>query len=368
MVNTKAIHTLNARGNIFLEIVRDQFNLKPEHMLREIQGLRQMVEDALALKGLKYENLKTALVPGRKRKEVALVFDTNRIKSSWYGYKVFERIIPLFDKSSNNSVLVTDYSDRGAGQDKMHEAMCSAVQLARDVDWKHSSQFYIVYINNLTPAMIRKFDDGLRGWKSYVGYADTTFASVFKFLISMMAVNLFVKVGRVILQGHEDDVPNEEDCNMCGYPFEKSGYTCRSIQGLLEGTMLSYKIERPVLKGFEVDTEMSLNAVNANPLSLRDFSVEVEDAKLAYLKSNKAGSMENAGLQHMGSRELAQLIRDRVSASYIYNLAYDDALDITKFNVIIEIPPSPKSASPTRLLAALEYQPRRKTLRLITLY
>lgn len=368
MAETKPIYTLNARGNIFLEVVRDQFKLPPELMVRQIQGLRQLVVDALALKGLKYEDLKTALIPDRKRREIALIFDTLAIKSDWYGRSVFERLIPLFDKRSNHSVLVTDYSDRGAGQQVMYDAMTEAVEFRRDVDWKHSSQFYIVYINNLTPAMIQRFDEGLRGWKGYVGIADTTYASVFKFLISMMAVNVFVKVGRVILQGHEDDVPNDEDCNMCGYPFEKSGYTCRSIQSILKGTMLSYKIERPVMEGFEVDTEMSLNAVSTTPLPLRDFTVEVEEAKIGYLSSEKAGSLEKAGLRHITSDRLAALIKERISASYIYNMAYDETRDVTKFNVIIEVPPVSKGSSPTRLLAALEYQPERKNLRLITLY
>lgn len=154
MSETKPIYTLNARGNIFLEVMRDHFRIGPERMLREIQGLRQMVVDALAIKGLKYETLKSALVPDRTRREVALVFDTKAIKSNSYGYKVAERLIPLFDKKSKHSVLVTDYSDRGAGQHVMHQAMVETVKLARDVDWEHSSQFYIVYINNLTPAMV----------------------------------------------------------------------------------------------------------------------------------------------------------------------------------------------------------------------
>ena len=368
MTEAKSIHTLNARGNILLEVTRDQFNLQPDRMLTEIQALRQMVERALALKGLKYESLKTALVPDRKRSEIALVFDTVKIESNSYGYKVFENLIPLFDKTSNHSVLVTDYSDRGAGQDTMQAAMAEAVKLRRDVNWKHSSQFYIVYINNLTQTMIERIDGGLTTWDAYVGYADTTYASRFKLLISTMAVNLCVKVGKVILQGYEDDVPNEEDSNMCGYPFEANGYTCRSIQSILEGTLLSYKIERPVIKGFEVDTEMSLNAVSSMPLSLDDFTVEVDEAKLGYLITAKSGSLTKAGLQAIDSRKLAQLIKERIALNYIYNMSFDSVHNTTKFNIILEIPPVAHSSKPTRLLASLEYQPACKNLRLITFY
>jgi hypothetical protein len=368
MTETKPIYTLNARGNVFLEVRRDHFKLRPGQMLREIQGLRQMVTDALALKGLKYEDFKSALVPDQKRREIALVFDTEAIESHRYVYKVAERLIPLFDKKSKHSVLVTDYSDDGAGQEVMYEALIETVKLARDLNWKHSSLLYIVYINNLTPTMIERFDGGLRGWPAYVGYVDTTYASLFKLLISMMAVNVFVKVGTVILQGHEDDVPNTEDSNMCGYPFAQNGYACRSIQSILEGTMLSYKIERPVLPGFEVDTEMALNAVSETPLPLNDFDIEVKDARLTYLRSEKGGPLERAELQQLSANQLAALIKSKVSSSYIYNMVYNPTYDVTKFNVIIEVPPARADGSPTRLLAALKYEPQRKNLELLTLY
>jgi hypothetical protein len=368
MMETKPIYTLNARGNIFLEVTRDHFKLRPDQMLRQIQGLRQLVVEALATKGLRYEDLKSALVPDQKRQEIALVFDTRAIERGWYGYEVAKRLIPLFDRKSKHSVLVTDYSDDGAGQDVMREAMIEAVKFARAVEWKHSSLFYIVYINNLTPGMIQRLNDGMRDWQAYVGYADTTYQSVFKLIVSMMAVNVFIKSGTVILQGHEDDVPNSEDCNTCGYPFEENGYTCRSIQSILEGTMLSYKIERPVLPGFEVDTEMALNAVSETPLPLDDFRVELTEARLGYLRSEKSSSMKRANLEHLSTDDLAALIKSKVSSSYIYNMVYDSQYDVTKFNVILEVPPARELVSPTRLLAALKYLPQRKTLELITLY
>jgi len=368
MGETKPVYTLNARGNIFLEVMAQQFNLSTAQMRTEIQGLREMVVDALALKGLKYEDFKTALTPDQKRREVALVFDTQKIDSSWYGHEVWNRLIPLLDKKSKHSILVTDYSDRGAGQETMFDAMNSAVVFARDVNWKHSSQFYIVYITNVSDATIAHFDEGLRDWEAYVGFADTTFSSVFKLLLSMMAVNVCVKIGNVILQGHEDDVPNDEDCNMCGYPFEENGFVCRSIQSILEGTMLSFKIERPVIPGFEIDTHMSLNAVSEQPLPLDDFTVEVTEARLGYLRTAKAGSMERAGLQNMSAGELAEAIKDKIAGSYIYNMVHVAEYDVTKFNIIIEVPPFAPDGKPTRLLAALKYIPTRKTLELITLF
>lgn len=361
---SKPIHTLNARGNILLEVLRDEFKLSPQIMHREIQGMLRVVETVLADKGICYGDLKTALVPDRKRKEIALVFDTTKIDDSWYGLEVFKQYMPIFDKGSSHSVLVGDYG--GGSEGRLYEALNQAVQLVRPTEWHHSTQYYIIYINNLSPEMFERFASELIEYAPYVGYADTSCASPFKWCLSSRLVNAFLKHKDVIIQGHEDDRPNEEDMNMNGYPYEDYGYQCRSMQSMYEGVFLSYKIERPVIPGFEVDTEFSLNAVTATPTTLDGFTVEVEDAKLGYLKSEKMGSLEKAGLENVTSGNLGQIIASKIAASYIYNMAHDQQHNTTKFNVMLELPLA--DHEPVRLLAALEYIPDHKKLRLITLY
>ncbi|NHQ60239.1 hypothetical protein G9409_06470 [Chlorobium sp. BLA1] len=367
MTETKPIHTLNARDNVMLEVIRNYFKLTPHHMHRQIQGMRATLEDILSKKGISYSNLRSALVPDRKRREIALVFDTTAIESSWYGLDVFERIIPQLDKRSNHSILVGDYLDRPGEIEKLFSAFEESVRLRRNVEFRHPSQFYIVYLNNLTDAMVRRFDEGLAGYEAYVGFADTTYASAFKLYLSTMLVNLGIKHGHIFIQGHEPDRPDADDLNMCGYPFEETGFTCRSVSSDLEGVLLSFKIERPVFSGFEVDTELALNAISLLPLPLDDFVVEVEAARLNYVKTIKKNSVERAGLEAITSNELGELIKAKISGSYIYNLVVLEEYDIAKFNIIIELP-SRSSEEPTRLLAALEYKPEQKILRLLTLY
>jgi hypothetical protein len=50
MTTTKPIHTLNARGNVMLEVMRDYFKLTPNHMQREIQGMHRTLDDTLSEK------------------------------------------------------------------------------------------------------------------------------------------------------------------------------------------------------------------------------------------------------------------------------------------------------------------------------
>jgi hypothetical protein len=364
----RPVHTLNARSNILLEVVRAQSRLDPPAMLREIQSLRREVETVLAAKAISYEELRAALIPSQKRREVALVFDSNAIDDTFYGRPIFEQYMPLFNANSNHSVLVGDYgTHKNSDEPLLAQALCDAVMPVRSVKYRHSTQFFIVYINNLTEAMIARFDAGLRPFAGYVGLVDVTNGSVFKFLLSTMLANVFIKHGRVILQEHEDDRPNEEDVNLSGLPFEAFGYTCRSLQSYLQGPLLTYKIERPVFDRHDTDTEMSLNAVSAKPLPLCDFSIEVDEAKAAYVRSHNVSAMARAGLEQVSANELRRLIASKIRMSYIYRLEYQAAFDITKFNVIIEVP-SREGDQPVRLLAALEYRPNDQTLKLITLF
>lgn len=360
------IHTLNARGNSMLEVIRDYFKLSPEHMHREIQHMRRSVEEILASKGISYDRLRSALVPDRKRREIALVFDTLSVEASWYGNDVFERLIPLFDRRSNHSVLVGDYLDQPGHADQLFLAFQDAVQLRRPVEYRYPTQFFIVYLNNLTDAMVRRFDEGLGSYRAYVGYAEMTYGSAFKFYLSTMLVNLGIKHGSFIIQGHEPDRPNSDDVNTAGYSFEEAGFICRSLSSDLEGVLLSYKIERPVIPGFEADIEFALNAISLTPMPLSEFRVEVEDAKLAYVKKAKAGSVERAGLDTISTSELADQIRSKISASYIYNLMFLEEYGVAKFNIILEFSSDDKSV--TRLLAALEYRPSSRSLKLLTLF
>lgn len=364
----RPVHTVNARGNIFLEVVRAQSNLDASAMLREIQRMRREVEEILAAKGINYDALRPALVPSQKRREIALVFDTTRIEGSWYGLQIFERYMPLFNVTGNHSVLVGDYGTLSDSDEPLlAEAFHNAVVTVRPVAYRHSSQFYVVYINNLSDDMVSRFDLGLRLFPAYVGFADMTCGSPFKFLLSTVLANSFTKHNRTIIQEHEDDRPNTEDINISRMPFETFGYTCRSLVSYLQGPLLTYKIERPVFDHDDIDTEMALNSVSSNPLPLSDFEIDVDDAKAAYVRGHNTPAMARAGLDQISADNLRGLIASKIKGSYIYRLEYRAEFDVTKFNVIVEVP-SPVGRQPVRLVAALGYRANDRALKLITLF
>lgn len=367
LVARKIIHTLNARDHVMLEVMRDYFEIDPMRMQREIQGMLAKTEEILATKNIKYTSLKPALVPDPKRREIALAFDRQRIDNNWYGFPIYEALIPLFSHQSNHSILAGDFLGRNHQQDLLHEVFTESVQLIREIEWLSSNQFFIVYINNLTDKMVKTIHEGLKSFEPYVGYADMTFASRFKIFLSTMLVNDCIKHRDIVLMGHEDDRDNKEDVNMRSYPWEDSGFTCRSLQDMYFGVLLSYKIERPVFKGFETDTEFSLNAVNPDPMPIAEFEIRIDEKKLGYLAAEKAGTLKRMGLLNGDLSELKAMIAAKISSSYIYNMTYDEQHDISKFNIILEIRPT-DGARPLRVLAALEYIPHERSLRLLTLY
>lgn len=368
MENIRPIHTINARSNVLLEVIKSGHGIESPQMLREIQSMRHEVEKVLAAKGIAYEDLRGALVPSQKRHEVALVFESAAVPSYNYGRAIFEKFMPLLDAKSDHCVLVGEYGTfDNADEPFLAAAFHEKIVLARAVTYRHSSQFYVVYLNNLTQTMMARLDAGLRPFGAYVGFSDMTYGSAFKYLLSIMLANVFVKQGRNIILGHEDDRPNTEDCNLVGWPFDRFGHRVRSLVSYLQGPFLTYKIERPVLSDHDSDTEMSLNAISPKPLPLGEFTIHVEEAKAVYVRDKNAPSLARAGLDAVDAAFLAAIIKEKIRSSYIYRLEYVAAHDVMKFNLILELPAADQVGA-VRFLSALEYRPDEKQLRLITLF
>lgn len=362
----ETIFTIDARDNILLEVMKLHFNLDDGQIYTEINSALQNLISILKNKGINYQDIKSALIPSEK-KEIALVFDTKQIESAWYGLPVMSSILPLLDKNSSHSVLVGDYIGNNEMTKRLHAEFFENINTLKEIDYSHHSQFYIVYINNLSDKMVKTLNNGLLNFTPYVGYFDLTYSSFIKTYISTILVRLFLKSKRIIIQGHEDDVENNEDINMSGYPFEKFGYTCKSIQSMYYGLFLSYKIERQVFDGFESDTTFSLNSITENVFDITDFKLLVEERKLSHLLNAKRVSLERAGIANLTTNEVERLIKEKINGNYLYNLSFNKDHGTLKFNIIIETKRSDNN-NPFKLTVALEYKPFDKTLRLITMF
>lgn len=366
-MTNQTIFTLDARDNIFLEVARSYFALSPSQVFREINGLFILLVEVLAAKKVNYQGLKNSLVPCPDRNEAVFVFDSTPIESSWYGYEVFNRLIPAFDRRGTHSVLSGDYIGNNKQQEKLYQEFCKNVELQRSCKYVYSNQFFMVYVNNLSDQMVQNIRHHLSDYEPYVGFINLNFSSYIKTYLSTILCKSFLKHQNIILMGHEDDRDNSEDINILGYPFVENGYIYRSLQSTLFDLFLSYKIERSVFPGFESDTQFSLNAVSTAVIPIRDCEIQIEDKKFQYLVENKTGKLKKAGLLSVRREDLEELIRERIESNYIYNLSYLQEHDTIKFNTVIEVFTSDVQEI-VKLTVALEYKPVEKRLRVITMF
>ena len=363
----KIFHTLNARDHWGLESMRDSLLIGPNGMRHAIEDLLACAEEILASKGIQYCDLKSALVPNPKRREVALVFDAINMHESFPGGRIFRELIPCLSEKSNHSILTGDYLGINAPNGLLRECFLESFQQVKKVDWHKSDPFFIVYLNNLSDNLINTLPNKLDSFEPFVGFADMTFASRFKMCLSTMLQNNCIKHKKIILMGHENDRDNQEDVNASGYPWEEFGYACRSLQRQYFDPLLSYKIERPIIPGFESDTELSINAVNPDPLPITDFEIRIDENKFKHLADEKRGTFKRMGLFGSDLSRLQDMIYEKLSSSYIYNMEHNGQYKTTKFNLILEIQPT--SGTPAqRALVSLEYLPTERCLRLITLH
>jgi hypothetical protein len=356
-----SIHTINARDNIMLEVMRSYFSVSSTGMHREIRRMAAETVRLLAEKGIDYKKLQKALVPQPGRREIALIFDTLGMTESFYALPIHERLLPALHRKSSRSILHGDYI--GKNQDVMYQNLVDVLQPVRDIDYRHSNQFYIVYVNNLTDQMIGAVTKAFEGYHPFVGCVDTTFSSPFKTHLSFSIGTSYIQHGNVIVGQHEDDAPADEDWNLPGFPFEEAGYKLRSIAGNPFSVLLSYKIERPVYQGFEEDTEFSLNALHATPLKLGDLEVYISPERFEYLRTTPGHGVRQGEVQ--SPSELTALIKAKIGQNYLYDMTHDSDWNVSKFNVVLELG---DSASRYRARLGLMYQPDAERIEVLTLY
>lgn len=357
------VFTIDARENVFLETMKATLDLSTTDTYREIRVLFEQLIDILRNKKIDYNHLKPALVPRANRKEVALVFDTTQIKSAAYGSEVFSNILPLLEHESVFSCLCGDYIANNEHQLLLRDVFFLEIQQAHDTTYRHSSQYFIVYLNNLSDRHFTTLTKGLLNYKAFIGHFDLTFDSPMKTLLSTMLIRLFIKNKMTVLLSSEDS----EDGNSTMYPFEEHGYKCLGIAALCYGLFLSYKIERNVFPGFELDTTFSINTISQNALDILDFNLVIEERKHKYLLQNKIGNLKRANLHTLTQEELEAIIKRKLNDNYLYNLSYTPEFNTIKFNILLEVPRIDKKES-MKLVAALEYMESTKVLRLITLF
>jgi len=361
------IHTLNARGNIMLPVLREHYAWIDSRTFHEIQHFHRDLLAILRAKGIDYSSLRSALTPQPTKHEAAFLFDEQRCENTFVpGVECADALFMALNGKTTHSILggeLTDDRDQIA-----RELLSSSAVVAKDLNFKHPCFCYVLYVNNLSESEVGAIDSKLRVHNAYLGYVPCTYASLAKTFVSMHLVNLVVKQGDTIILGHEDDRPNTENHNLHFHDYTALGLRLKSIQSMYFSNFLSYKPEQMMLEVSDDDLEIALLAISEEVAPLSEFTVVIADEKFEkYLKTAKLGKLRKAGFADLTKAELEAAIREKLRMSYLYNLEWVDepTHQLSKFNIMLEFPR--QNGHPERMVVALEYKPTERVLRLVTI-
>ncbi|KGD37164.1 hypothetical protein DP44_1427 [Burkholderia pseudomallei] len=361
-----SIHTLNARGNVLLPVIRKHYGWTDSRTFHEIQRFHIDFLTILRAKGVDYSSLRSALTPQPTKHEAAFLFDEHRCENTFVpGVECADALFKALDRKTTHSILGGELVD---DRDEIARALLrrSAI-VSKDLNFKHPCFCYVIYVNNLSEGSVTAIDSKLRAHKAYLGYVPCTYASLAKTFVSMHLVNLVIKQGNTVILGHEDDRPNTENCNLHLHDYKALGLQLKSLQSMYFNTFLSYKPEQMFLMESDDDLEIALRAMSKEIAPLDEFAVVIEDDKFEkYLKTVKLGKVMKAGLADLTKAELEAAIREKLRTSYLYNMEWVDepTHQLSKFNIMLEFPRA--DGYPERMVVSLEYRPVERVLRLVT--
>lgn len=365
-MSNQTIFTLESRENFYLEAMKENFKLSDKQMYEVIQqAFNDLTENLRSEKKIEYKDLRNVLTPNINKKEIALVFDSSKIKSSWYGYEVFNTVIPLFEKKTKHSILSGDLIiDQNFYYWK--EVFFQELTSEKDTDFLNIQDCYIIYINNLSNTLFTKFHNQLSCYEPYIGFLDTTTQTNLKTMLSFILCKVaIVNNHEVILPYEDEDWKTDE--NTQGLPFENYSFSIKSIPSLYYDLFLSYKIEREDLKGYSLDTRIALNSITPIVSDLEKLNIEIEKQKFNYLLNEKGGKLKKAQLENYSIKDFEKLIKVKIKENYIYEMSELKEFNVIKFNVIIELEVQ-YSKEKVKCQVTLHYQPEENKLKLITFF
>ncbi|MCF7815754.1 MAG: hypothetical protein K9M46_01865 [Candidatus Pacebacteria bacterium] len=362
-MSQQVIYTIDARDYILFDVFKKMGATDASIYDHIFSSFNEMVS-LLKTKGIIYDDLKNALVPTADKREICLFFDASKTKAqSVYGVEIMDLVIPLLKEIDTCSVLHGDYIFWNRDNENRISALEKAIKYSNFSDIRQT-RVLCVYINNLSESAFESIKMRLSDYPVYIGFVDATRASNVKWYLSFMLPGL-VKHKNFVIMSHEEDRDNGENVNMTIYPFGRHGHIPISLQEGISAPFLSYKIERPVFPGYEIDEEMAFVALSGHKDSFLDYSVEISLEKLGYLKDKKSVNLQNAGIDNFDKDQLCELLKQNLRNNYIFNfkIAPDGAMC---FGTIVEIPREEKESY--RLTVAMKIDQSLKRAIVTSLY
>lgn len=294
------------------------------------------------------------------------MFDSNLIDNCFYGTEILENFKIPFEELNNSAVFWGDIVGQSnvSVQDKIFESLSKNIVLFNDLNYIHSSQFFIVYINNLSKKQLNTIIEILKNKDYFIGYIDFTFDSYIKFVVSLQIGQQFILHENKIIQSLIDG--DVSGVNNTGFDFSQTKKNIINIDEYLYLSFLNYKIKRSYFDDDKFDQEISINSVQPDQFNISHYKIIIEDSKFNYLFNEKFGSLSLVCGNDISKEQLVFQISKNINLNYLYNIELNDYMCL-KFNTDIELL-NVNSKQKSKILLAFEILKEKEEIRLITLY
>jgi hypothetical protein len=361
-----SLHTLNARDNSLVHWIYSQYAGSDARAFRiAIEAEVQNLSELLRSRSVRYEDLKSALVPTRGGRQIALVYNWLGDPALNYAVAFAELYLPQLRKTLRTSMLHGDLHDMNGPmpiRDLERELVRSGLQ---PVNWQTQ---YAVYFTNLRDEDVQLLHSALAASPRYGGYLDVSRAGPVRDYLDRSITQEWVMVDGTILLDHGGDEPYISDEDPVGFDLSRFGYRVVSLIDFYFTAFLSYKVEATDAFQAAEDRDLTLAAAAGELVDVDAADVVVPPAKLEkYLlrDEDKLRLMTSIGLQDVTADGLAQIIKSKLLQSYLYDfrVAPDGALT---FAVSAEF--EAVAGGTVRRLLALKYDQSANVISLVSMY
>lgn len=364
------IFSFDTRNCILWSSVKDYFNLDDKSCYEIINTEFENTKSLLKENKINYYDLRHILTPSNDRQEVCFVFDSMKTKNeSCYGIEILSYICPEILKLEKVAVFYGDiiYKTPSEDQSKIKPLLQKYFPNKDFSKFVIANQYFVVYVNNLTPEMILNINKSQKTNPSYIGFIDMTYSSFLKNILSSCIRQQFIKIKNKICVPVPEDNNNPDGYVL--FDFSNHGFKLIGITDYLYSSFLSYKIQRSYFDFDNKDQKFSLNAVLESPEIISNYDIKIDDDKFnKYLHGGeKLGTLQITGLDTLSKENFIKYIRFQINSNYIFNIEINfyDEKPCIKFATILE---SFYKSKRKRYILVFEMLKDTKELRLITMY
>lgn len=351
-------HTIGSQWSSFVESMQNMFILSESEVSDAIFAVFSQVEEILEKSGIRYDNLKHALIPPdtREKFDIAFIFDAEPLSGICdYGTPIFKEAFNVLSsdefKKSKNSVFFGDLLENRTGFNETFQDINKQL----GINLSKSTTYCVLLISNLSFKQRIFIENSFKKSRNFIGSVDWSLRNdIMKY--SLMLVPIALKSERNLI------MPLSDGVNHFNTDLVQANFKITGIEDYLFDLFLRYNYHSVVYTGNKDYTLNILNGLHAT--DIKDYKLLVEDKKYTYLKNNKTHVI-NQVKEFLKMNDEDELAREgfvenllKSISTYIFNIEKTDY--ITKFNTIVD-------TDNKRSFASFEYNAENQEIRLITM-